>query len=83
MRPPGDVRRRDSHCRDSQYPARMSDTVSRFAVFAGIALLILGFLTWMVGSGLNRPMSFRLTVAPVVLGVILVFAGILRWAVAA
>ncbi len=57
--------------------------MDRFAVMAGTALLVIGFLTWMVGSGLNRPMSFRFTVAPVAVGVLLIGAGVLGWAVAA
>ena len=57
--------------------------MSRLAVIAGTALLALSLVTWMVMSGLNRPMSFRLTVAPVALGVLLIAAGILGWAVAA
>lgn len=61
----------------------MGDTMSRLAVIAGTALLALSLVTWMVMSGLDRPMSFRLTVAPVALGVLLVAAGILGWAVAA
>ncbi|MBM4410325.1 MAG: hypothetical protein FJ037_03195 [Chloroflexi bacterium] len=61
----------------------MSDTVNRLVVIAGTALLALSLVTWMVLSGLNRPMSFRLTVAPVALGVVLVAVGILGWAVAA
>lgn len=57
--------------------------MNRLAVIAGTALLALALVTWMVRSGLNRPMSFRLTVVPVALGVLLVAAGILGWAVAA
>lgn len=57
--------------------------MNRLAVIAGMALLALSLVTWMVLSGLNRPMSFRLTVAPVAIGVLLVAAGILGWAVAA
>ncbi len=57
--------------------------MNRLAVVAGIALLALSLVTWMALSGLNRPMSFRLTVAPVALGVLLVAVGILGWAVAA
>jgi len=57
--------------------------MGRFVVVAGTALLVLGFLSWMIGSGLNRPMSFRFTVVPVALGVLLVAAGVLGWAVAA
>lgn len=57
--------------------------MDRLAVIAGMVLLALSLVTWMVLSGLNRPMSFRLTVAPVALGVLLVAVGILGWAVAA
>lgn len=57
--------------------------MSRLAVMVGTALLAVALLTWMVLSGLNRPMSFRLTVAPVALGVLLIGAGILGWAIAA
>lgn len=57
--------------------------MSRLTVIAGTALLVLSLVTWMVLSGLNRPMSFRLTVAPVALGVLLVAAGVIGWAVAA
>ncbi len=57
--------------------------MNRLAVVAGMALLALSLVTWMALSGLNRPMSFRLTVAPVALGVLLVAVGILGWAVAA
>ena len=57
--------------------------MNRLATIAGTALLVLSLVTWMVTSGLNRPMSFRLTVAPVALGALLVAAGILGWAVAA
>lgn len=57
--------------------------MNRLAVITGTALLALSLVTWMVMSGLNRPMSFRLTVAPVALGVLLIAAGILGWAVAA
>ena len=57
--------------------------MNRLAVIAGTVLLALALVTWMVRSGLNRPMSVRLTVAPVALGVLLVMVGILGWAVAA
>lgn len=57
--------------------------MNRLAVIAGTAFLIVGFLTWMVGSGMNRPMSFKFTVAPVAAGVVLIGVGILGWAVAA
>lgn len=57
--------------------------MSRLTVIAGTAFLVLSLVTWMVLSGLNRPMSFRLTVAPVALGVLLVAAGVIGWAVAA
>jgi len=61
----------------------MSDTMNRLAMIAGTGLLAFSLVTWIVLSGLNRPMSFRLTVAPVALGVLLVATGILGWAVAA
>ncbi|TAK76848.1 MAG: hypothetical protein EPO16_06585 [Dehalococcoidia bacterium] len=61
----------------------MSDAMGRLAVVAGTALLVLALVTWIVRSGLDRPMSLRLTVLPVAAGVVLVAAGILRWAVAA
>ncbi len=57
--------------------------MNRLAVIAGTAFLIVGFLTWMVGSGMDRPMSFKFTVAPVAVGVVLIGAGVLGWAVAA
>ncbi len=57
--------------------------MNRLAVIAGTALLALALVTWMALSGLNRPMSFRLTVLPVALGVMLVAVGILGWAIAA
>ena len=57
--------------------------MNRLAVISGTAFLIVGFLTWMVGSGMNRPMSLKFTVVPVAAGVLLIGAGILGWAVAA
>lgn len=57
--------------------------MDRIAVIAGTVLLAAGLLTWMVGSGLERPMSLRFTVIPVAAGVLLVGLGILGWAVAA
>ncbi len=57
--------------------------MNRIAVIAGTALFALALATWIVGSGLNRPMSFWLTVVPVALGVLLIAVGILGWAVAA
>lgn len=61
----------------------MNTTMDRIAVIAGTVLLAAGLLTWMVRSGLERPMSLRLTVIPVAVGVLLVGLGILGWAVAA
>lgn len=57
--------------------------MNRVAVIAGTTLLALALVTWMVRSGLDRPMSLRLTVVPVALGVLLIAAGTLGWAVAA
>lgn len=57
--------------------------MDRVAVIAGTVLLAAGLVTWMVGSGLERPMSLRFTVIPVAVGVALVGLGILGWAVAA
>ncbi len=57
--------------------------MNRIAVIAGTVLLALSLVTWMVLSGLNRPMSLRLTVAPVALGVLFIAVGIFGWAVAA
>lgn len=57
--------------------------MSRLTVIAGTVLFAWSLVTWMVGSGRNRPLSFRLTVIPVALGVLLIAAGILGWAVAA
>lgn len=57
--------------------------MNRLTVISGTAFLIVGFLTWMVGSGMNRPMSLKFTVVPVAAGVLLIGAGILGWAVAA
>lgn len=57
--------------------------MNRVAVIAGMALLVAGLLTWMVGSARERPMSLRWTVGPVAAGVLLIGLGILGWAVAA
>jgi hypothetical protein len=61
----------------------MTEMMDRVAVIAGMALLVAGLLTWMVGSARERPMSLRWTVGPVAVGVILIGVGILGWAVAA
>lgn len=61
----------------------MTETMDRVAVIAGMALLVAGLLTWMVGSARERPMSLRWTVGPVAVGVLLIGVGILGWAVAA
>ena len=57
--------------------------MNRLTVIAGTVLFAWSLVTWMVGSGRNRPLSLRLTVIPVALGVLLIAVGILGWAVAA
>ena len=61
----------------------MSDSMNRLSVILGTAFLVLSVVAWMVRSGLNRPMSFPLTVLPVAVGVLLISVGVIAWAVAA
>lgn len=61
----------------------MDEVTARLLVVAGTGLFAAALVTWIVRSGLNRPMSFTLTVLPVALGVALIATGILAWAVAA
>ena len=57
--------------------------MNRLSVILGTAFLVLSVVAWMVRSGLNRPMSFPLTVLPVAVGVLLISVGVIAWAVAA